>query len=661
MANPWDNDPIVRAAPSKSGGGMPWDNDPIVKAAEPKTGVVEDVAKSAGSGLVRGVTGLAGIVGDAAGGLGRFSDWAASKITGEPMPERRNVVAEAIGSDSINRAIDRATGAPVTSYKPQTVAGEYARTIGEFAPGAIAPGGVAAKVVGGVLAPAVASETLGQTARKISPQLEAPARLVGALSGAGAAAVLSRPQSAGTAAARHMSNVADGDVLAAGRLMEEAASRGVPITWPEAIAQTTGNAASLTSLQRVVEGSERGGEVMRGFMSQRPAQMQAAGRAAMDDLAPVVSQPGTIGPQASRAAQGVIDEGTATINRATRPLYQAAEAQTIAPTDFARISKIPAFKQELAALRADPIMGPQFAQFGDDSVAVIDAIQKRVKDLADAAKGNQENFRASIIGGQRGDIVSAADAAAPTYAAARQQQARFRERYLQPIIDGPIGKIAANDTTTETAIQALFPRKPLPGSSGEVGDAMGALARKNPAVAERLVRAHAESVFDDAMRGNIAGPNEFGGAKFSSAIVGNSEQAASLEAAVRALPGGDVRWDGFRKFLDIAEATGQRQRVGSQTAFNKEFMDNLSKGGLVADAIPVIKSGGTALPAMIRERYAQYQLGKNTEQLARLITDPKALPVFRQLAKEATGSARAQAATLRLLALAQQGNAASSR
>ena len=54
MANPWDNDPIVRAAPSKSGGGMPWDNDPIVKAAEPKAGVVEDVAKSAASGAARG-------------------------------------------------------------------------------------------------------------------------------------------------------------------------------------------------------------------------------------------------------------------------------------------------------------------------------------------------------------------------------------------------------------------------------------------------------------------------------------------------------------------------------------------------------------------------------------------------------------------------------
>lgn len=669
MANPWDNDPIVKAAPSQSGGGMPWDSDPIVRAAKPSA--VEDVAKSAGSGLVRGATSVAGFVGDMASGLGTVADTATpyvasginrmfgTKLDEGPVPKLRNPVAEAIGSESINRAIDTATGAPVTSYKPQTVAGEYARTIGEFAPGIVTPGGPVAKVVGGVLAPAIASETAGQAARHIAPELEAPARLVGAVGAGLGAAALTRPQSATAAAARHMSNVTDADVLAAGRLMEEAASRSVPITWPEALAQTTGNAASLTSLQRVVEGSERGGEVMRGFMSQRPAQMQAAGRAALDDVAAPVVNPSTVGPQAGRAAQSVIDEGRGVINNATRPLYQAAEAQRLDPADFARINQIPAFQQELKALRADPIMGPQFAQHADDSVAVIDAIQKRVRDLADEAKGASQNFRADIIGGQRKDIVSAADAAAPTYAQARQTQADFRERYLQPIIDGPLGKIAAKDTTTETAIQALFPRKPLPGSAGEVGDAVGALARKNPGIAERLVRSHAESVFDDAMRSNLSGPNEFGGAKFSSALIGNSEQAKSLEAAVRALPNGDVRWDGFRKFLDIAEATGQRQRIGSQTAFNKEFMDSLSKGGAIADAVPIIKSGGTALPGMIRERYAQYQLGKNTEQLARLITDPNALPVFRALAK--SEGARAQAATLRLLAIAQQGKASLER
>lgn len=642
-------------------------------------GVVEDVAKSGASGLARGGLGLAGLPGTISQGARWLADQAADQTVGRavnyaktgswdapsPAPST-DLIRQATGiSDpgqviSGEKLIDAAASVvPGIKYQPKTVEGEYARTVGEFAPGALVPGGAFAKVVGGVLAPAVVSETAGQVARQVAPELEGPARLVGAVGTSLGAAAASRPQSATTAASRHMSNVSDAEVVAAGRLMEDAAARGAPLTWPEAIAQTTGNSASLTSLQRVVEGSERGGEVMRGFMSQRPAQMQAAGRSALDDLGAPVAAPSTVGPQAQREAQGVIDQGRSVINQATRPLYQAAEAQKLDPADFARISQIPAFKQELAALRADPIMGPQFAQHGDDSVAVIDAIQKQARDLGSKAKIAGENYRADIIGGQRGDILNAADAAAPTYAQARQTQAQFRDRYLQPIIDGPLGKIAAKDTTTDAAIQALFPRKPLPGAAGEVGDAVGALAQRNPIVAERLVRAHAESVFDDAMRSNIAGPNEFGAAKFSSALTGNSEQAASLEAAVRALPNGDARWDGFRKFLDIAEATGQRQRPGSMTAFNKEFMDNLSKGGVISDAVPIIKSGGTALPGMIRDRYAQYQLGKNTEQLAKLITDPQALPMFRALAN--SSGAKAQAATLRLLAIAQQGNASSGR
>jgi len=671
---------VVTAAPNRRQTEpklVPVDHDPFAQAPS----VAEDVAKSAGAGVARGAIGLLGLPGTVAQGLrwgadaladqtvGRAVNYAKTGSWDAPSPPssteaaRQNTVFNLPTPDQVisgEKLVDAAaTVVPGIKYQPQTIAGEYARTAGEFAPGALIPGSAAARIVGGVAAPAILSETAGQLTKGTG--LEAPARVAGALAGGLGAAMLTRPGNANAAAAAHMTNVADADVLAAGRLMEEAASRGVPLTWPEAIAQTTGNSASLTSLQRVVEGSEKGGEVMRGFMSQRPAQMQAAGRAAMEDLAPPVIQPSTVGPQAGRAAQGVIDDGERAINRATRPLYAQAEVQRLDPADFARISQIPAFKQELAALRADPIMGPQFAQFGDDSVAVIDAIQKRVRDLGDAAKTGGEKFKASVIGGQRSDIINAADAAAPSYAAARQQQATLRERYLQPIIDGPLGKIAAKDTTTETAINALFPRKPLPGAAGEVADAVGALARKSPAVAERLVRAHAESVFDDATRALTGGANEFGAAKFSAALTGNAEQAASLEAAVRALPNGDVRWQGFRKFLDVAEATGQRQRIGSMTAFNKEIQDSLSKGGLLSDAVPVIKSGATVLPTMIRERYAQYQLGKNTQELARLITDPAALPVFRQLAKEAAGGAKAQAATLRLLALAQQGRAASER
>lgn len=123
-----------------------------------------DIAKATGSGLARGVTSLIGLPGDVAKMLGSGADAAAEWLTGQKIPDavKRNSVATAMGSENINRKIDAATGLPITSYKPQTTAGKYAQTVGEFVPGALAgPGGVARNLVGGV-AGGLASEAAGQ-------------------------------------------------------------------------------------------------------------------------------------------------------------------------------------------------------------------------------------------------------------------------------------------------------------------------------------------------------------------------------------------------------------------------------------------------------------------------------------------------------------------
>lgn len=174
-------------------------------AAQPS--VVADVAKSAGSGLVRGATGIAGIVGDAAGWLGSGADaaanvvapWAArganyllgTNLETSPAAPRPNPVANAIGSASLNRGIDNATGAPVTSYEPQTTAGRYAKTAGEFVPGALlGPGGAVRNAMLYGVAPGLASEAAGQAAQGTA--LEPVARVAGALTAVAAPSAIGR-------------------------------------------------------------------------------------------------------------------------------------------------------------------------------------------------------------------------------------------------------------------------------------------------------------------------------------------------------------------------------------------------------------------------------------------------------------------------------------
>lgn len=82
---------------------------------------------------------------------------------------------------SIRQGIADVTGG-ATEYKPQTVPGEYAGTLMEFAGGAAAlPIGGPARSIASSILPALGSETAGQTARKYAPEYEQLARFAAAL------------------------------------------------------------------------------------------------------------------------------------------------------------------------------------------------------------------------------------------------------------------------------------------------------------------------------------------------------------------------------------------------------------------------------------------------------------------------------------------------
>lgn len=133
-------------------------------APERRPSAVADVAKSFGTGLAEGAIGVAGLPGTAADMLKGGANWLIfDRIFGKQPDEIRT------GNPLSARAIQGAIEDNVTGefYKPQTTAGEYANTVGEFIPGALLGGGGTAKELGktalkfGVV-PGVASEAAGQ-------------------------------------------------------------------------------------------------------------------------------------------------------------------------------------------------------------------------------------------------------------------------------------------------------------------------------------------------------------------------------------------------------------------------------------------------------------------------------------------------------------------
>jgi hypothetical protein len=150
-------------------GGAPAQTEPQVSSGE-------DIAKGFVGGLGRGAAGMAALPGTVET-LGRMGvNWA-----GRRMGATSDTVSEEAFMPTYNDtkgALESVTG-PL--YEPKTKAGKYASTIGEFAPGVLFPGGVAQRVVGNVLAPAVASEAAGQATE--GTRYEGLARAAGSVAG----------------------------------------------------------------------------------------------------------------------------------------------------------------------------------------------------------------------------------------------------------------------------------------------------------------------------------------------------------------------------------------------------------------------------------------------------------------------------------------------
>lgn len=160
--------------------------------AAPQMGMGEDMARSGATGLRQGTEGLVGMFGDAAQMQGDIAGWVAGKFGASPETQesvtgwgrKLNPFGMAPTTDEIQSVTRPVIG---ENYQPQTTAGEYARTVGQFAPGAFTgPGGLARKTAMTVV-PALASETAGQLTKGTAaePYARGAAALVGGVATAG--------------------------------------------------------------------------------------------------------------------------------------------------------------------------------------------------------------------------------------------------------------------------------------------------------------------------------------------------------------------------------------------------------------------------------------------------------------------------------------------
>lgn len=630
----------------------------------------KDVAKSGGIGLVKGAANVAGTVGDAS----NLWDWVSRKAVELPLrgaekiglmdegstdrmmsaadrlkeafqspAEARGDVASVAGipfptSKGINDAIQGIAG---PYYTPKTRMGTFAETGAEFVPGAMmAPGNKLANALLYGVAPGVASEAAGQAVEGTAA--EKYVRALAAIATAGVPAFLRMPSYGERAIARAAGDVTPQQYDAAQALMEDAQRRGVNLTPAEAIQAVTNGATNLGNVQRIVESTSEGGQRMAPFFAERPAAMAQAAEDSFNQIAPRSAAPGMVGRDVQEASQGALDNIRQRINKIAEPYYNALPGQRIDPSDAQKLMADPSYAAALKELRGNPELNAKIATLPDDSVAVVNEVVKQLDTGATAAKqtamnpsGN--NALAAVRQNARSVADTAATSASPEYRTARDIVAQGRERVLNPAEAGPTGKLAATDDVVSQG-EALMGDRPSPQ---EVRRAAGLVSAQDPQAAASLVREHLGRTADRTVAGTntLGQADQYGGAKLAKALRGNPREGANLNAAIEAVAGPAAQGD-VGQMLDALQATGWRQRPGSLTAFNKEALEDMQRGGPESIAKALMSPLRTARDTVSRARMS----GQANRMADLMMSGPEGVAEVRRIAQTGTGAARLAAA-----------------
>lgn len=456
-------------------------------------------------------------------------------------------------------------------------------------------------------------------------------------------------------------------------LMDLSYAEGAPVTGAEALASVTGK-NRLQDVQRVVEESKAGSEIMNPFMSARPQSNEELLARALGNISPASSAPETIPPRMAGAAQSAIDKAETARTNAVRPFYEAAATEQLPEQQIQEIidlvsgkvsasqggvgpesetadflgnllSKLQTTKQVevigesdgIPAISTKTVTAPQ---------TYIGALDNAYQESRDALLRTPNNPKAPerTTKGVAGPIVTKLGETLetnPNIKAGRAEYIKQTEETVRPLKEGTVGQLAEKtpkpgepvdpENLMSAQAEILMKKDPTTTTPAVITQTVKILNKENPTIAREWTRQQIQSTFDRMKR---ADNKETTGARTAKDLTGNPQQRANLEALVKASTGSDKAWDGFNNFLKIMEAQHKRLPVGSQTAGKLEVQGDMGKETIGTAALPGVRAAA--------KFFDNLRYGRNTKQMAQLLTDPKAIKRLQELARLDPGSNRAQ-------------------
>jgi len=421
-------------------------------------------------------------------------------------------------------------------------------------------------------------------------------------------------------------NVTPQQMKMADDLVRESYRLGSPITGAEALAKTTG-ASPLTAVQRVVENLPQSSETMASFMAKRPQANEQMIANALRNISP--NQPTSATPMNLKNAAGDLMAGAQkSLTENNDALYKKAGGVSVypAPAIFAndRIAEAVDAVTNTAKYGVKNGDPNSFKTLIAAKKYLNDEYQEQVKSASGLKRGagavtsEAENLLSNYLKEQ-----------SPEYAKGAKNYETAYKTQFNALNESPVGQIAEGKVGSEI----LMPNKPVSLYPADIKRTVELLRRKDPSAVPDWTRQQLEGIFNETGQNLQNGPNQFGGAKFASTIQGNKQQKSNLQTLIQESAGMQA-YQGFERVLNNLEAQGTRQGAGSATSFNNQFQKELSEGGQLAAAKLVFK------PSEVATKYEEWQLGKNANKLADMLTNPDSIKQLQDLARTKPNTAK---------------------
>jgi hypothetical protein len=439
---------------------------------------------------------------------------------------------------------------------------------------------------------------------------------------------------------RNLKGVTPEQMRLAALLQKDSNRLNMPITGPEAIAQVSGQ-RGLTTTQRFLEQAEPSQGTMNQFMAGRPAGVQQGFSNQMQNVsprAPTSSTPANL----QQAGKDLISGAEKNLTASVTPFYKQGmtEMQTLQSG-----KPLPILPNEVAVLQKNDAIADAINHVTTDSYSGVKGLPPTNPKVLDAAKqyldaqytrftdplaGSLDKRKAGIAFGGSRELDAYLSSKSPTYAQGSRNFEVAQKTQFDPMRKGPVGQIAEGNVGRDV----LMPAAPISLYPADIKRTADLLRRKDPAALPDWTRQNLEGIFNETTQKLSTGDNQFGGAKFAATIAGNKQQRENLRTLVTET-GGMQAWQGFERFLDVAEAQGQRMPANSATSFN-EMIKNELGSGIASKTLTMFK------PSNIVNWAENIQLGRNADMLAKMLTDPDSVAKLQELARTGPKSAKAQ-------------------